>query len=242
VSVTTVDKGPFAIERIAAPLRSQALDRLRRAIIDGELAPGSRLVERDLCARMGVSRTVVREVLRQLESEGLVGMIAHRGPVVRALNELEARELYAIRAVLEGLAARIFVTEATDEQARRLVATVDAVEAAYQRGDSKAVIAAKSSFYAVLFEPARGEVLSAMLASLHARISRWRALGLTHPDRSPQRSAESIAGLRGLAAAIASRDVGEAERRARSEAENAAAEVFRLLRGQRERIADTGSR
>jgi GntR family transcriptional regulator, trigonelline degradation regulator len=233
-----MDKGPFIVERIAAPLRQQALDALRRAIIAGELAPGTRLVERDLCTRMGVSRTVVREVLRQLESEGLVGMIAHRGPVVRALNELEARELYAIRAVLEGLAARIFATEASDEQTRRLGATVSAVEAAYQGGDSKDVIDAKSRFYAVLFEPARGEVLSAMLASLHARIARWRALGLTHPDRSPERSARSMAGLRALAVAIASRDADEAERLARSEAENAAAEVFRLLRGAR--AADSG--
>ncbi len=121
-----MEKAPFAVARVAAPLRQQVLDELRRAIIDGEIAPGSRLVERDLCARMGVSRTVVREVLRQLESEGLVGMIPHRGPVVRALSLDEARELYAIRAVLEGLAARIFATDASAAQVDRLLRTVEA--------------------------------------------------------------------------------------------------------------------
>ena len=225
-----MDHDPLLIQRIAAPLRQQAHDALRRTIIEGQLAPGTRLVERDLCARMGVSRTVVREVLRQLESEGLVATIAHRGPVVRALSEPEARELYAIRAVLEGLAARMFAAEANEAQVARLGAAVDAVEEAYRAGEAKQVIEAKNRFYLVLFEPARGEVLSGMLASLHARISRWRALGLTHPERSPQRSARSIEGLRALAAAIGARDAEAAERLARVEAENAAAEVFRLLR------------
>lgn len=224
-----MDKPSFSVERVAAPLRQQVLDELRRAIIDGEIAPGSRLIERDLCARTGVSRTVVREVLRQLESEGLVGMIPNRGPVVRSLGPEEARELYAIRAVLEGLAARIFVEQASQEQAARLLETVHEVESAYAGGDARQVIAAKNRFYAVLFEAARGEVLAAMTASLHARISRWRSLGLTHPERSPDRSAQSVEGLRQLAAAIADRDADRAERLARDEAQNAAAEVFRLL-------------
>ena len=234
-----MNNAPFPIARIAAPLRQQVLDGLRRAIISGDLAPGTRLIERDLCQRLGVSRTVVREALRQLESEGLVGMIPNRGPVVRALNEHEARELYAIRGVLEGLAARIFAAEASDEQVSRLAATVDAVEAAYRSSDPQQVIEAKNRFYAVLFEAARGEVLAAMLASLHARISRWRALGLAHPERSPQRSAQSVAALRALAQALASRDAETAERLARAEAENAAAEVFRLLRTSKEQALES---
>lgn len=225
-----MNKASFSLERVAAPLRQQVLDELRRAIIDGEIAPGSRLIERDLCTRMGVSRTVVREVLRQLESEGLVGMIPNRGPVVRALSIDEARELYAIRGVLEGLAARIFVDQANDSQIERLLGTVEAIEADYRTDDAKRVISAKNRFYAVLFEASQGEVLAAMIASLHARISRWRSLGLTHPERSPHRSLQSVAALKELAQAIACRDAGRAEILARAEADNAAAEVFRLLR------------
>ena len=160
-----MEKTPFAVERVAAPLRQQVLDQLRRSIIEGELAPGARLIERDLCARLGVSRTVVREVLRQLESEGLVGMIPNRGPVVRALGADEARELYAIRAVLEGLAARIFVEQASAEQVEKLLGTVAQIESAYASGDARRIIAAKSRFYSVLFEAARGEVLASMTAS-----------------------------------------------------------------------------
>src|SRR3970040_1259795 len=94
-----------AIHRSAAPLRRQVLEELRRSIIAGRLAPGARLVERQLIAMMGVSRTVIREALRQLESEGLITMIPNKGPAVRELTLQEAKDLYGIRAVLEGLAA-----------------------------------------------------------------------------------------------------------------------------------------
>jgi len=78
------------IERSAAPLRRQVLDELRQSIIAGRLAPGSRLIERELIAMMGVSRTVIREALRQMESEGLVANIPNTGPVVRELTGAEA--------------------------------------------------------------------------------------------------------------------------------------------------------
>src|SRR5512143_571714 len=102
------------IRKFAAPLRQQVLDGLRRAIIDGQLAPGARLTERELTKMMGVSRTVVREALRQLESEGLIAIIPNKGPVVRELTPAEARDLYSIRAVLEGFAARLFTENARD--------------------------------------------------------------------------------------------------------------------------------
>ena len=75
-----------AIHKSAAPLRRQVLDELRQSIISGRLNPGDRLLERELIAMMGVSRTVIREALRQLESEGLVAIIPNKGPVVRALT------------------------------------------------------------------------------------------------------------------------------------------------------------
>lgn len=218
-----------SIERVAAPLRRQVLQRLRDAIIAGELAPGVRLVERDLCDRLAVSRTVVREVLRQLESEGLVAIVPNRGPVVRALSLEEARELYAIRAVLEGLAARRFAEHATGDEIERVRAAVAEVAEAYGAADPARVVTAKERFYDLLHAGARAEVLAGMIASLHARIARWRMLGLTHPDRSPGRSGQSVAALAALVAAITRRDPREAERLARAEADDAAAEVFRLL-------------
>lgn len=217
------------IRRLAAPLRQQVLERLREAIIGGQLAPGERLVERALTEMLGVSRTVVREVLRQLESEGLVAIIPNRGPVVRELSTTEARDLYAIRAALEGLAARMYVERADDAQIKKLAAALELVAAAYKGGDADNILATKNRFYALLFEGAGSDALSSMLSTLHARIWRWRALGLTHPQRSARRSEESVKGLKAILAAIKRRDADAAEQLTRDEAQHAAAEVLRLI-------------
>jgi len=227
----------LAIQKFAAPLRQQVLDRLREAIINGRLAPGARLTERELTAMLGVSRTVIREALRQLESEGLVALIPHKGPVVRELTVSEAKDLYQIRAVLEGLAARLFVEHATEAQIEELARALDVVIAAYDAGDAVRVLETKNRFYDALFAGARSETLSSMLATLHARIWRWRALGLTHPGRSPARSRESIANLRGMLAAIRDRNADAAERLTREEASKAAQEVLRLLAAAEESTA-----
>ncbi|MDP1672507.1 MAG: GntR family transcriptional regulator [Burkholderiales bacterium] len=217
------------IQKLAAPLRLQVLDGLRRAIIDGRLAPGARLTERELTEMMGVSRTVIREALRQLESEGLIANVPNKGPVVRALSLAEAKDLYTIRAVLEGLAARLFVQNAGDAELKRLAQALDVVAAAYKRGDAQEVLETKSRFYAVLFEAAGSEILSSMLGTLHARIWRWRALGLSHPRRSINRSRESVKGLRAMLAVIRKRDADAAERLTREEAQAAATEIMRLI-------------
>jgi GntR family transcriptional regulator, trigonelline degradation regulator len=218
-----------AIPRAAAPLRRQVVDELRHSIISGRLRPGARLVERELIAMMGVSRTVIREALRQLESEGLVAMIPNKGPVVRELTLVEAKDLYSIRAVLEGLAARLFVENADEAQFRKLQTALTVTAAAYKASSPEVLLGAKNRFYDVLFEGAGSETLSSMIATLHARIRRWRALGLAHPQRSPRRSQESIKGLRAVVAAIKARDAEQAEKIMRDEVTRAAAEIIRLL-------------
>lgn len=217
------------IRKFAAPLRQQVLDGLRQAIIDGRLAPGARLIERELIGMMGVSRTVVREALRQLESEGLIAIIPNKGPVVRELSLAEAKDLYSIRAVLEGLAARLFVEHADAARVKSLAQALDGVAGAYERGDAQEVLETKNRFYDTLFAGAGSETLSSMLNTLHARIWRWRALGLSHPRRSDKRSTQSVKNLRALLAAIRKRDADGAEKITRGEAQLAAAEVMRLI-------------
>src|SRR5215472_442807 len=133
-----------AIRRSAAPLRHEVLDALRSSIVNGRLAPGARLIERELIGMTGVSRTVIREALRQLEAEGLVDVVPNRGAVVRELTVEEARDLYAIRALLEGLAARMFVEKAGEQDIAALGRELKATAAAYRRRDPEATIAAKN--------------------------------------------------------------------------------------------------
>src|SRR5918998_1196852 len=132
-----------AIDRAAAPLRRKVLDALRSSIVEGRLAPGSRLVERELIDMMGVSRTVVREALRQLESEGLIDVIPNKGAVVRELTQAEANDLYAIRAVLEGLAARLFVENASAQEVDALERALAATVEAYALDEPAAISRAK---------------------------------------------------------------------------------------------------
>jgi DNA-binding GntR family transcriptional regulator len=229
-AATLPDRPPApGIRRSAAPLRAQVLEHLRHSIITGRLEPGARLIERELIALTGVSRTVVRETLRQLESEGLVAMIPNKGPVVRDLTMEEASDLYSIRAVLEGLAARLFVDHAASTQIARLDAALVIAARAYRAGDADEILEAKNRFYDALFEGAGSETLSSMIGMLHGRIRRWRALGLGHPRRSARRSGESIRNLRAMVAALRKRNADLAERIIRNEVTQAAAEVTRLL-------------
>jgi DNA-binding GntR family transcriptional regulator len=219
-----------AISKSAAPLRRQVLDELRQSIIAGRLNPGARLVERELIAMMGVSRTVIREALRQLESEGLVAIVPNKGPIVRTLTVEEARDIYAIRAVLEGLAARLFTEQSDQTQITRLERALSIVEKAYDSGDAETMLETKNNFYEVLFAGAKSETLASMLAILHGRIWRWRGLGLTHPNRSAERDRQSLKNLRALIQAIRARDASLAEDILRDEVSKAADEVHRLLR------------
>ena len=114
----------FNVSVTAAPLREKVLDVLRSAITERHFKPGGRLVERELCDLMKVSRSSIREALRQLESEGLIDLIPNVGPVVKSLSEPEARAIYEVRAVMEGLAAKLFVQNADDYAMTKLEVVV----------------------------------------------------------------------------------------------------------------------
>ena len=94
------DCGNLKIERSNKTLRQLTLETLRDAILDSRFRPGERLVERTLCDLTCVSRTVVREVLRHLESEGLVQTLPHQGPIVARPDLAQAEQIYEIRELL----------------------------------------------------------------------------------------------------------------------------------------------
>jgi DNA-binding GntR family transcriptional regulator len=217
------------IARHAAPLRQQVESVLRQAIVDGRFRPGQRLTERELTVSLGVSRTLVREALRQLESEGLISVIHNRGPIVRELSADEIKDLYAIRAVLEGLAAHAFAEKASAESMQLLGKALADTVAAYEAGQAARALEGKNRFYEILVNGAGSPSLSAMLATLHTRIRQWRAIGMTHPQRSPARSKEAIKGLKAIWSAVRKRDAAAAEAATRDEARRGAAELVRLL-------------
>ena len=212
----------------AAPVHKQVLDGLRRAIISGDLKPGEKLREAALSASAGVSRTIVREALRQLEIEGLITATRNKGAMVRSLSLEEARDIYCIRAFLEGVTTRLFTQRASDEQVTRLERSVDATLVAYGSGNVKRILAARDAFYDELLAGAGSAVLAGTLRSLNARIAHWRAIPLSHPGRSKKRDQEVRRELKRLIRSIRARNVAAAEQAAREHVEGIAAEVMRL--------------
>jgi DNA-binding GntR family transcriptional regulator len=192
------------VERVAAPLREQVLDLLRREIVELRLRPGQRLVERELIERLGVSRTTVREALRQLAAEGLVKTIPQRGAVVAVHSAREAAEVYEVRALLEAAAAKQFVENASDAQVLELRQAFDALESSQRETAEtpQVFLQAKNMFYDVLFAGAANETVRSILEGLQARIALLRATTLTAPGRLEQ----SLVEIRAIVKAVEQRD------------------------------------
>jgi DNA-binding GntR family transcriptional regulator len=180
------------MNRVAAPLRERVTNVLRQAILDSELEPGQRLVERELIEKLQVSRTTIRESLRELTAEGLVTVIPQRGAVVATTSHDDAADLYDARIAVESLLVDRFVRRATDEQVGRLRDAVSKLRAATDsQRPVRDILAAKDHFYAELVDGANSTVLANLLISLHARVSIMRATSLAQPGR-PDRAVEEI--------------------------------------------------
>lgn len=186
------------VARVAAPLRQQVINNLRNAIIGGELVPGERLIERELCEKVGVSRTLIREALRQLEAEGLVSVVAHKGPSVRAIGRDEAAQLYEVRAVLEGLLAKLVAEKSTTSEKKAIRAEYAKMVAGFEKGGASRLITDKNAFYERLMAACDNIVLQEQLRQLHARISLLRSLSLNQPGRA----AKSLVEIKALVLAI----------------------------------------
>lgn len=190
------------VETVAAPVRQKVVEVLRAAITAGRFAPGERLTERNLCELTGVSRASVREALRQLESEGLIETLPNRGPLVSRLSRRDAVSLYQMRGALEGLAARLFATVASDAQVEELADSVSVLQQAYNRRDIEAIVHGKRRFYDVLIEGSGNSMIGPTLSTMYARINQLRRISLSSPKRGPQ----SMREIRAVLAAIKRRD------------------------------------
>jgi DNA-binding GntR family transcriptional regulator len=221
--------GPFSgirIGRVAAPLREQVLEGLRNAILGFDLKPGQRLVERELIEQIGVSRTTIREVLRELTAEGLVVVIPQKGAVVYSPTPQEAEDLYAVRGALEALAVQRFIERAGEDKVEELRATLAGIErACVEGGDIREMLRAKDDLYNVLLDGASSPTIQRILVGVQARVRVLRATSLTQPGRPPRVVAE----MRALITAIAARDLDAAIRCCTEHLNNAATTGIQAL-------------
>jgi DNA-binding GntR family transcriptional regulator len=171
-------------------LREEAFERLRDAIIAGHFAPGARLVERELCEAMGVSRTSIREVLRRLEAEQLIVVEPRRGPVVARLTRKQVAEIYEVRAMLEATLVRRFTQAARDADIAELRGIYDEISRARQAEDVAGIVATTRRFTEHMMKVVGHELISDILQKLFARISVSRVLAISVPGRLEQSGRE----------------------------------------------------
>lgn len=145
----------------ASSLGASVYNELRQAIINGQLKPGGRLREVDLASMLGVSRTPVREAIKRLESEGLASYVSSRGAMVSEPTQQQAVELYAMREILEGAAARFAAQHAYPAEVQLLEYFLTAEEDLGDDPDEQAVLNRK--FHETIYRMAHNHYLMDML-------------------------------------------------------------------------------
>jgi DNA-binding GntR family transcriptional regulator len=170
--------------------RDQAFERLREAIITGHFAPGERLIERDLCEKMGVSRTSIREVLRRLEAEQLIQVEPRRGPVVARVTRKQVAEIYEVRALLEAALVRRFTQQASDEDIVALRRIYEDLRVVRQTENVPGIVDLTRRFTDHMMKVVDHELISDIHQKLIARISILRVLAISLPGRLEESARE----------------------------------------------------
>ncbi|WP_371136064.1 GntR family transcriptional regulator [Devosia sp.] len=204
------DMPDLRIVQPRALLREQVLDKLRMAIIEGWYPPGTRLIERELCEALGVSRTSVREVLRQLESEQLITVESRRGPMVAFITVAEAEAIYETRAIFETAVVRAFIERAPQTEFEKLMVAAREFGEAAQLENRHQLLSSMSLFYEILLRGAGNPVLQSVVRQLMARVAFLRSKSLSEPGRLTF----SVAEIQELSDAIMARDTQRAEKAA----------------------------
>lgn len=205
------------------PLREIVLEALREAIVNGVLIPGERLMEIQLAEEMGVSRTPVREAIRKLELEGFVVMIPRKGAYVAGVSFKDVKDVFEIRAALEGLAAGLAAEKVTQEEIEQMERALH-----YEREPDtlEEMVQSDTDFHALLYKASRNERLITILANLREQIQRFRTTSLAVPGRVKN----AIQEHRAMVDAIARHDVEDAQSLASTHIENAANIMYDALR------------
>lgn len=204
-------------------------DKIRDAILSGHYSPGHRLVAEELAREMGVSRMPVREALHRLESTGLVDSIPHRGTVVSELSEVEIVEIYHIRAVLEGLAARLATSQLTTQEHAQIQAILDEMDRAARAVDLPRFLNLNREFHDVIWRAAHAPHLLELLVNLYATSQRFRSVSVHLPGRLQQVAEEHHR----IAEALAMGDAVNAEHIAIEHHENTATRLLTSIEKKR---------
>ena len=181
------------------PLRDVVFNTLREAILKGELKPGERLMELQLAAKLGVSRTPIREAIRMLEQEGLAVTIPRRGAEVAKMTEKDMQDVLQVREALDELAASIACELITEEEMEQLEQAAEEFETATNTKDIKRIADTDMTFHDIIYHATRNPKLVNILNNLREQMYRYRVEYLKDEQNYPvllKEHGEILAGFR----------------------------------------------
>lgn len=199
------------------PIREIVLAELRNAIFENKLKPGDRLVENIIASSMGISRTPVREALRQLEIEGLAINIPRKGTLVKGLSIEDAGEIYDLREVLEGLAVRLACLNISRVEIKRLKEILEIMEIYMNENNYPDYIKAHGEFNEIILNASKNKRLIEQMQHLYEYLKSLRKVSL-HKSNKRQ---DVLKEHRKILKAIEDGNEEEAEKEARIHVTNA---------------------
>ncbi len=164
-------------------LRGQVFDKIRSDILNGKYKRGEELVESSIGKELGISRTPVREAIRQLELEGLVQLVPNKGAFVTGISEKDVRDIYLIRARLEGLAARMAAKNIAPELLDAMEETVVLSEYHAKKEHYEQVCEMDSKFHKLLYKASGSRILEHTLTDFHQYVQRVRMASIMKKRR-----------------------------------------------------------
>ena len=173
-------------------LGSRVFHTIRENILSGKYAQGEELKEKTIGEELGVSRTPVREALRQLELEGLVSIIPNKGAYVVGISKKDMQDIYEIRGRLEGLCARWAAEYITKEQLDELEEIVFRAEFHARKGNAEQLVELDNQFHETLYKAAGSQELQRVLSDFHHYLQRVRKITLMDTNRAAESNKEHM--------------------------------------------------
>lgn len=207
-------------------LRGLVFHKIREDILEGKYEVGEPLTEVAISQTLGVSRTPVREALKQLELEGLVASIPNKGTVVSGISKQDIIDIYEIRSLIEGLAARWAALKITDEQLKQLEEIIELTEFYTEKNNMEHLHELDSSFHEVIYEASNSKPLKHILSDFHHYAQKVRMQSIATPGRAQKSTEEHKAILE----AIKNKNPEEAERLTNLHVKNVKENMMKYLK------------
>ncbi|MDD5935229.1 MAG: GntR family transcriptional regulator [Clostridiales bacterium] len=179
-------------------LRGRVFNRIREDILSGHYKQNEELKENTIGQELGVSRTPVREALRQLELEGLVNIIPNKGAYVTGISEKDIHDIYVIRSYLEGLCARWACEHIDEEKLQELEEVVYLSEFHSKKQHYDQVVELDNKFHDLIYEASDSKILRHVLSDFHHYVQRVRKITLSNPERAENSNQEHTAILNAI--------------------------------------------